>query len=298
MSAKRTNYNRGNSRKSGMNTAVNSVNAPMSLNVSSRVQLPPPFKGATENEQYMWLNNCKLHISPEIQRKLNPARVRDIAQNFNPRIANPIKVSYRDEQYFIFDGMHTRTAMALLYGGDDFPIFCRVYYDLTREDEARLFSEQFGFSEPVSTLYRLRALAMAKDPTVLDFLKVTRDAGFSISLDGHVAYHGNISAVVTAFGVCCALGSDTYGRMMRMLHKTWAGENWSVNKYVLGGMARFMKMYEVTEDAFVKAFREVTYAEIKDEAARFPGMTSDGAYAAALAEIYERSTSTNLKECG
>ena len=192
--------------------------------------------------------------------------------------------------------MHTREALCILNGTDDFPIFCRVYYGLTVEDEARLFAAQFGFSESVSMGYRLRALAVAKDPEVLDFLKVTKECGLNISLGSHTGRNGNIAATCAAFKAYRALGSAGYGRMLTMLHRTWAGDSWSINRYMISGMTRFMKMYEVNTLAFVKAFREVTYDEIVVEAARFAGMSKDGAFAAAFADIYERNSQYPLKE--
>ena len=83
--------------------------------------------------------------------------------------------------------------------------------------------------------------------------------------------------------------------MLKILHKTWAGENWSVSKNMLGGMARFMRMYEFSSTSFIKAFREVTYGEISAVAKHFKGMTNDGAYATALAEIYDRKNPNSLK---
>jgi hypothetical protein len=254
-----------------------------------------PTDGSNKNEKYMWLNNTDLQISPEIQRKLEPMRVAEIQGKFDPLVANPVKVSYRDGQYFIFEGMHTRTALCGLNKTDNFPIFCRVYFGLTKEDEARLFATQFGISKPVPMVYKLRALEVAKDQDVLDFLDITRSNGFTITLGGHSAQNGNIAATVTAFKVYGALGSKEYGRMLKILHKTWAGENWSVSKAMLAGMARFMRMYEFSSASFVKAFREITYEEINAEADRFGGMSMDGAYATALAEIYDRKNPNSLK---
>ncbi len=246
------------------------------------------IQGNDQNEQYMWLKNSELQISPDIQRKLNPQRVAEIQSRYSPRVANPIKVSYRDGKYYIFDGMHTRSAMCGLNGTDDFPIFCRVYFGLTKEDEARLFAEQFGVSEPVSMGYRLRALAVAKNPEVLDFLKVTEDSGFKIRLASHASCNGHISAVCQAFKIYRDLGGDDYSLMLKIIHQTWAGESWSVSGHMLGGMARFMKMYSDKTEFFIQVFREVTQEEIVREVMRFPGMTKDGAYATAFAEIYDR----------
>ncbi len=57
-----------------------------------------------------------------------------------------------------------------------------------------------------------------------------------------------------------------------------------------------MKMYKVRVDPFVKALREVKQEDIEKEAMRFGSMSKDGAYAAALAEIYDRKTGHGLIE--
>ena len=196
---------------------------PMLSGVDNFVMSVPSI-GNAKNEKYMWLNNASLQISPNIQRKLSPMRVAEIAKNYSPMVANPIKVSYRNGKYYIFDGMHTRAAMCGLNGTDNFPIFCRVYYGLTKEDEARLFATQFGIAEAVPMGYRLRALAVAKDPQVLEFIKVTEKSGFAITPGSTACHNGRISAVCQAFKVYLDLGSVDYGRMLKMLHRTWAGE--------------------------------------------------------------------------
>ena len=246
------------------------------------------IKGSNQNEQYMWLMSTLLLINPLIQRKLDPVRVAQIVREFSPLIANPIKVSFRDGKYYIFDGMHTFMALKALNVGEDFPVFCRVYYGLTKEDQARLFAAQFGASAPVTLPYRLRALNEANDKQVVDFIGQTHKNGFSITLGNHKAQNGNISAVCEAFKMYKYLGSEMYARMLDIIHKTWTGETWSVSKFMLSGMARYMKNYEVDAPSFIKVFRHVTYKEIKKEANRFPDMTRDGAFANALAEIFDR----------
>ena len=65
---------------------------------------------------------------------------------------------------------------------------------------------------------------------------------------------------------------------------------------MIGGMGRFMKMYKVRANSFVKALREVKKEDIEKEAMRFSSMSKDGAYAAALAEIYDRRSTRGLIE--
>ena len=283
------------SQKSGSKAAKSMAKA------SGSKEEPKAAVNVTENlpgnikEEFMWLNNSELQISPDIQRRLDPERVAEIVANYDPKVANPIKVSFRDGLFFIFDGMHTRESQVVLNGTDDFPIFCRVYYGLTKEDEARLFSKQFGYSEPVPMVNRLRALEVAKDSKVLSFLESTRKSGYAIDLTHRFANNGRISAVCEAFKVFCDAGAEEYARMLKILHKTWAGEKWSISKFMLSGMNRFMKMYEVSDKKFVSIFREVTHGDILKEVAKFGGMSRDGAFAAAIAEIFDKRSSGALQ---
>ena len=135
--------------------------------------------------------------------------------------------------------------------------------------------------------YRLRALEGAKDEEVHDFLNATRSSGLSISLDRVIKKNGHINAVVAAFTAYRDLGRDEYTRMLIMLNRTWAGENWSLNKYMLSGMTLFLKMNEIKSPAFERTFCGVTYPEIQEIATRFHGMPKAGAFAASLSEIYK-----------
>ena len=70
------------------------------------------------------------------QRPFTSNRAKEIAANFDERIANEPKVSYRDGKYFVFDGQHTVAARVMLNGGNDLLITCKVYYGMTEKEEA------------------------------------------------------------------------------------------------------------------------------------------------------------------
>ena len=74
------------------------------------------------------------------QRELNTDRVHKIVKQFDERVANEPKVSYRDGRYYVFDGQHTIAARVERNGGKPLMILCKVYYGLTEKEEARLFA--------------------------------------------------------------------------------------------------------------------------------------------------------------
>ena len=75
-------------------------------------------------------------IVDDYQKPLDKKRVAQIAAAFDENIANEPKVSYRNGKYYVFDGQHTVAALILRNGGRPLKITCKVYHDLTVEDEA------------------------------------------------------------------------------------------------------------------------------------------------------------------
>lgn len=84
------------------------------------------------------------------QRHLNANRVKRIAAEFDERIANAPKVSYRNGHYYVFDGQHTIAALKLRNNNCDLDILCKVYTGLTEAEEALLFAQQTGISAPLT----------------------------------------------------------------------------------------------------------------------------------------------------
>ena len=107
----------------------------------------------------MCLNSSELIVPRDTyQRALHPARVARIAKEFDERVANEPKISFRDGHYYVMDGQNTIAARKFLNGGEDLQIRCKVYFGMTEREEALLFAQQTGISERLSAGQKLRAL--------------------------------------------------------------------------------------------------------------------------------------------
>ena len=79
----------------------------------------------------MCLNSSELIVPRDTyQRALHPARVARIAKEFDERVANEPKISFRDGHYYVMDGQNTIAARKFLNGGEDLQIRCKVYFAL------------------------------------------------------------------------------------------------------------------------------------------------------------------------
>lgn len=100
----------------------------------------------------------------EYQRPLNMSRVNKIATEWDDYRSNEVVVSYRDGQFFVVDGQHTVKA-AEIAGKKD--LYCKIYENLSFEEEAELFVKLNENQVRVSTTQKYRALVYAKDPETM-----------------------------------------------------------------------------------------------------------------------------------
>lgn len=204
------------------------------------------MNGTTKQEKLykeMYIDSSLLLIPRDLyQRGLNYGRVREIAANFDERIANEPKVSDRDGGHYVFDGQHTVSARILRNGGEDLPILCKVYSGLTAKDEALLFAQQTGFAAKVYPGAKIRALVFAGDKDATDFVKATTSAGLRLSYN-QVRGNHQIGCVSAAFSHFQSVGAERYIEAMCLLAKAWNGHKDSMRTETIQGVIGFVDMY-------------------------------------------------------
>ena len=131
----------------------------------------------------MVIDSSKLEVPRNTyQRDQKLRQIKDISKDFDERVANEPKVSYRDGRYFVFDGQHTIAARVHRNGGNPLPILCKVYFGMTEKEEALLFAKQTGYSTDIGAGARIRAKAFGDDPIARQFIEVTEEAGALLDL--------------------------------------------------------------------------------------------------------------------
>ena len=120
---------------------VNKPASPQAVAVSDRIACDDKCSYEYKRMPAAWLETDFSY-----QRKIDSARVERIVNSFDPRLANEVKVSFRDGKFYVFDGAHTLSALKRIHGEDSFMVDCKVYYGLSYEDEAYLFALQSGES--------------------------------------------------------------------------------------------------------------------------------------------------------
>ena len=172
--------------------------------------------------EYCHLDSGLLTPCAEYQRLLRTEKVSQIAENFSEYIANEPKVSFRDGRYYVFDGQNTVEARRTCNGGKNLIIRCKVFYGLTKEDEATLFAIQTGISTYLTAGERLRANLVAENPDVCLFVGITSGAGVGFAYDG-IRAPWKIYCIGTAYELYKQYGHGHYVEMLRIIGEAWKG---------------------------------------------------------------------------
>ncbi len=190
----------------------------------------------------MEINSRDLEIPEVYQRRLNNNRVSRIVAGFDERIANEPKVSLRNGNYFVFDGQHTISARKKMNGNADLNILCKVYYDMTEDEEARLFAMQTGESAVLTPSAKLRANLHGNDADSLAFVEATRKAGLNIGYE-RADGNGRITCINTAFAEFKRVGAEIYTEALTVMREAWNGAPDSLRADLVQSIVMFVELY-------------------------------------------------------
>ena len=122
------------------------------------------------------VNDMKVDMS--YQRTPNEKRIRRIAREWDDMQANLIYLSHRSDGYYVIDGNHTRLAYELT--GGKF-LNCRVYENLSKEDEARLYEKLNTSQKKPKFAEILKARIEAGDQLATSYIQLLDDVGIKYS---------------------------------------------------------------------------------------------------------------------
>ena len=140
-------------------------------------------------------------------------------------------------------GQNTVEARRTCNGGMELPIRCKVFYGLTKEDEATLFAIQTGNATCLTAGERLRANLVAENPDALYFVGITSNAGVEFAYDG-IRAPWKIYCIETAYELYKQYGCERYVEMLHIINEAWKGNVDSYLAGVIRGVARFISVYE------------------------------------------------------
>lgn len=209
------------------------------------------------------LRPSQIKVDPLYQRPLDQKRVAQIVKEWNGDLVNEPKVSYRDGQYWIFNGQHTTAAWQHLYRGMDKPILCKVYKGMTWLEECEAFMEQNGLSKDPTTNEKLNAAFNSKNPDVVDMVEKCALCGFVVDFRNSKT-PTRIVATGALFRAYKRLGGETFLDMMTAIKEAWYGDMDAICAQIITGLSTFYKTYDgnFTREKLVASLKGVTPSKI------------------------------------
>ena len=179
----------------------------------------------------------KLNIG-KYQKDLNIERVKRIVEKFDIHRMRPIEVSFRDGEFWVFDGQHRANAYYLM-GLTEIPAV--IHRGLTYQDEAYLFARQQEDVGSVNTNHKWNALVEAKDPEAMEIIKLCKDWGFAILQ--HNNKGNNIKCVKTLRDLYREFGPEKLGTILMCIKNAWMYMDHSTDVAIISGIARLVKAF-------------------------------------------------------
>lgn len=207
----------------------------------------------------------KLTSGLAYQRPVEPKAVEELMRDWDPRLLEPINVSFRSGEYNVLDGQHRITCMRKMADGKDVIVPCRVFTGMTYEEEAEMYAKLDKSRRRLSMRESVNAeIESGANAEFADIKRLVEDNGFTWAMDtpSGAAYEiGAVRALVSAYRL---LGGAAFSRMLYLLANTWHGAPKSLKAVMLAGMALFLKTYETEIDnrAFIQRLSAVEPEEI------------------------------------
>lgn len=241
--------------------------------------------------------NSKFIFKDTYQRKLNLSRVAEIVRDFNPNLFNPPKLSFRDGRYYMYDGQHGVAAKKAINGGQDLPIYCKVTYGLTKDDEARLFKAQNGtFARKVEYTDQMRVSFELGDERETNMVKLAESLGFYVDFSKGTA-RNHIVAVVALAKAYDRCGPTEYVNVLSIVKAAWDGEPESLRKEIIEAMTIFCADYAGQYDRamLIRKLRGVPAIEIIRNG-RMSTASGSKKYAQQIVNIYNKNMKNRLDD--
>lgn len=229
--------------------------------------------------------NTSLIQKGAYQRKIDKKKVNRIVANFDERIANEPKLSFRDGRFFVFDGQHTIEARKRINGNKDLLVLCKVFQNLTADEEAMLFSQQTGVSSKPTPGITLLARKIGNDQEAKDFIDANLAVGVSPSYS-LVKGMCRLRCINTAMNEYYRIGKEKYKEAMSVLVDAWKGHPKSLHGSVVVAMCDFVGNYYGSYDR-TWLIRKLSYSDPYDIVKKAKSLEVDGGPKSAVKHILD-----------
>lgn len=159
--------------------------------------------------------------SARAQRDLRPSRVKKLLVDFDPdQLGLPV-LNERQGHYYIIDGQHRIKALEewLGPGWEKQKIPCRVYHDLTDQQEANVF-DRLNDTLAVSAIDKFKVRVVAGRPDEVIVEKILHSLGLFVGKD-RTHHPGTVYCVTTLLSIYRRAGSENLQKSLEIATKAY-----------------------------------------------------------------------------
>lgn len=235
----------------------------------------------------------KIKINYLYQRPLDKSRVKRLVQKFDWHLVNPVKVIWRDGEWYAVDGQHT-TAMLYAKFGADYMVPCLVYEDIDNwTEEAKVFIK--GNDRLLRKVLGLRdewkALLVSQDERATEIKRICGNYGLKIPTEKGETGNGWIGAVSALERVYDSMTAEKFNEFLYVLTAAWGGKKDSLLAPIISGLGRFVNVYygEYNRANLVKRLKR-TEPQLIIRAGKASAAQGQNKYAREILNVYNKST--------
>lgn len=253
----------------------------------------------TESHSYEFkrIKAKEINVNRLYQRPEKTPLIRKIITEFDYHLVNPVKVVYRDGEYYAWDGQQTTVALRTKFGGD-YLVPCMIYYDVPSwVDEAVLFenANRKGFRKPVSEAERWASRITRGESAATMINAIVQRNDLRIAKDGRTSGKGIICAISALDDVYSKYGETVFAETIGNLKMAFDGDDKSLQAPMIRGMAQFVSKYigEYDRKKLIARLRRYAASEIIRAAkSRIEAGTSK--YAQEILAVYNKPAHDKL----
>jgi hypothetical protein len=189
------------------------------------------------------------------QRPFKPKRAKEIADNFDPDILEPIHVTLPNGNgiYHICDGQTRKAAIESLWGPEE-KVPCLVSEEGDPAKAAEIFLRTNTGRRPPTAVDYFKVSVTANRQTEVQIEKIVKHHSYYVDVGSN---RGAISSV-DALRFVYRCGPKVLSETLEILHKIWNDDHNAVQGSLLRGFGMFLNEFGsyINQDKFVKAVKD------------------------------------------
>lgn len=237
----------------------------------------------------------QINVNRLYQRELNPATIKKILGKFDYHSVNCVKVVWKNDGWYAFDGQHTTIALATLFGYD-YLVPCLVYEDVPDWcSEAALFESgnDKETHKAISLMENWKSRLFRGEERATHIKTVCERYNLYIPTGRGNTGDGWVRALGALERVYSELDRAQFDQLLYILTCAWGGQKESLTAPIISGLAIFIKTYygEYNRAALIKRLNREAPANIirAGKASTSPGKKK---YAREILNVYNKGTTS------